>query len=164
MVESFRELRAILNISGIIEYLQNQPIENLILIPHRDLHRFPLHYFFPNYTCTYLPSAYSKLRLILEDEENREDSEKFSINDTPDNCPPLHSLLLVENPKSTLFIQGKATPLSDLPFAEIEAALIRQRFSQVTFITNPNATRESLSLPISTNSPSYLPLYRTWSL
>ncbi|MFP4099560.1 hypothetical protein [Coleofasciculus sp.] len=95
MVESFRELRAILNISGIIEHLQNQPIENLILIPHRDLHRFPLHYFFPNYTCTYLPSAYSKLRLLLDDEENRDDGGKFPINDTPDNCPLLHSLLLV---------------------------------------------------------------------
>lgn len=150
MVESFQELRAILNISGIIEYLQNQPIENLILIPHRDLHRFPLHYFFPNYTCTYLPSAYSKLRLILEDEENRDDGGKFTINDTPDNCPPLHSLLLVENPKSTPFIQGKATPLSDLPFAEVEAALIRQRFSQVTLIANPNATRESLCQSLQT--------------
>lgn len=150
MVESFQELRAILNISGIIEHLQNQPIENLILIPHRDLHRFPLHYFFPNYTCTYLPSAYSKLRLILEDEENRDDGGKFPINDTPDNCPPLHSLLLVENPKSRPFIQGKATPLSDLPFAEVEAALIRQRFSQVTLIANPNATRESLCQSLQT--------------
>lgn len=150
MVESFQELRAILNISGIIEYLQNQPIENLILIPHRDLHRFPLHYFFPNYTCTYLPSAYSKLRLLLDDEENRDDGGKFPINDTPDNCPLLHSLLLVENPKSTPFIQGKATPLSDLPFAEIEAALIRQPFSQVTLIANPNATRESLCQSLQT--------------
>jgi CHAT domain-containing protein/Tfp pilus assembly protein PilF len=150
MVESFQELRAILNISGIIEHLQNQPIENLILIPHRDLHRFPLHYFFPNYTCTYLPSAYSKLRLILEDEENRDDGGNFPINDTPNNCPPLHSLLLVENPKSRPFIQGKATPLSDLPFAEVEAALIRQRFSQVTLIANPNATRESLCQTLKT--------------
>ncbi|MEQ9371301.1 MAG: tetratricopeptide repeat protein [Coleofasciculus chthonoplastes F3-SA18-01] len=150
MVESFQELRAILNISGIIEHLQNQPIENLILIPHRDLHRFPLHYFFPNYTCTYLPSAYSKLRLILEDEENRDDGGNLPINDTLDNCPPLHSLLLVENPKSRPFIQGKATPLSDLPFAEVEAALIRQLFSQVTLIANPNATRESLCQSLQT--------------
>ncbi|MEQ9623550.1 tetratricopeptide repeat protein [Coleofasciculus chthonoplastes] len=150
MVESFQKLRAILNISGIIEHLQNQPIENLILIPHRDLHRFPLHYFFPNYTCTYLPSAYSKLRLILEDEENRDDGGNFPINDTLDNCPRLHSLLLVENPKSRLFIQGKATPLSDLPFAEVEAALIRQLFSQVTLIANPNATRESLCQSLQT--------------
>ncbi|MEO1559422.1 MAG: CHAT domain-containing protein, partial [Cyanobacteria bacterium J06632_19] len=60
------QLKEILNISGIIESIQNSnfKIENLILIPHRDLHRFPLHALFPdNFTINYLPSAQIGLTL-----------------------------------------------------------------------------------------------------
>jgi len=54
--EMLEHLGDILNIPAILSELTN--INQLILIPHRDLHRFPLHALFPdNFTITYLPSA-----------------------------------------------------------------------------------------------------------
>ncbi len=133
MADSLNRLKTILNLSRITQHLQNHPIENLILIPHRDLHRFPLHCFFPNYTCTYLPSAYLGL-------QQQTQSPTF----------PLNSLLIVENPKSTLQLGNKAKPLPDLPFAEVEAALVRQLFSQVTAIENAAATHDYLQKTLQT--------------
>jgi CHAT domain-containing protein len=49
-------LAEILNIPALLPHLQN--IQNLILVPHRDLHRFPLHSFFPKTNITYLPSLH----------------------------------------------------------------------------------------------------------
>ncbi len=50
-------LKNILNISAIIEQISDV-IQNIILIPHQNLHRFPLHALFPNkFTISYLPSA-----------------------------------------------------------------------------------------------------------
>ncbi|MGB3653123.1 MAG: CHAT domain-containing protein, partial [Rivularia sp. (in: cyanobacteria)] len=60
------QLKEILNIPHITESIQNSnsQIQNLILIPHRDLHRFPLHGLFPdNFTINYLPSAQIGLTL-----------------------------------------------------------------------------------------------------
>jgi tetratricopeptide (TPR) repeat protein len=127
MEESLEHLKQILNISGIEQHLQNHPINTLILIPHRNLHRFPLHAFFDNYTCTYLPSAYLGLQQQAKPQ-----------------LKALNSLLVVENPKSTPDVQSKAKILPDLPFAEVEAALIRQLFSEVTPIENPDTTYDQL--------------------
>ncbi|NER98274.1 MAG: CHAT domain-containing protein, partial [Symploca sp. SIO1B1] len=61
-----QRLAKILDIPAIIKFIQtseSQPIQHLILIPHRDLHRFPLHALFnreekgQNFTISYLPSA-----------------------------------------------------------------------------------------------------------
>jgi CHAT domain-containing protein/Tfp pilus assembly protein PilF len=49
-------LAEILAIPKLLSHLQN--IQNLILVPHRDLHRFPLHTFFPQAKITYLPSLH----------------------------------------------------------------------------------------------------------
>jgi tetratricopeptide (TPR) repeat protein/CHAT domain-containing protein len=49
-------LAEILNIPALLPHLQN--IQNLILVPHRDLHRFPLHSFFPKTNITHLPSLH----------------------------------------------------------------------------------------------------------
>ena len=63
--ELLEELAEILDIPAIINSIQNpkSKIQNIILVPHRDLHRFPIHALFPdNFTITYLPSAKIGLR------------------------------------------------------------------------------------------------------
>jgi tetratricopeptide (TPR) repeat protein len=60
------QLSEIINISHITETIQNSnsQIQNLVLIPHRDLHRLPLHGLFPDkFTINYLPSAQIGLTL-----------------------------------------------------------------------------------------------------
>ena len=104
-----------------IESIQDSKSEvrNLILIPHRDLHRFPLHSLFPqNFTITYLPSA--KIGLTLQ-------------HLTPN---PNVRLLSVEHPNS----EG----LDQLPFAEIESAAISQFFDNSTRLTGIDATKEQV--------------------
>jgi tetratricopeptide (TPR) repeat protein len=49
-------LAEILEITKLLPHLQN--IQTLILVPHRDLHRFPLHSFLPQSNITYLPSLH----------------------------------------------------------------------------------------------------------
>ncbi len=108
------ELTNILDIHAIIKSIQNpkSKIQNLILVPHRDLHRFPLHALFPdNFTITYLPSAEIGLSLL-------ESSQDKQTTDSPIR------LLSVEHPNSRDF------PI--LPHAEIESAAITQLFPNPT--------------------------------
>ncbi|MEO0406002.1 MAG: CHAT domain-containing protein, partial [Cyanobacteria bacterium P01_A01_bin.135] len=62
------------------------------------------------YTCTYLPSIHLGL--------SRPAAASYQ------------QMLVVENPKSTFSIRGKNKKLDDLPFAEIEAELVRQSMLQ----------------------------------
>ncbi|MCC3574310.1 hypothetical protein [Microcoleus sp. PH2017_34_RAT_O_A] len=56
MVSKFARLNAILKIDAIEQQLEG--ITELILIPHRDLHRFPIHALFSrDFVVSYLPSA-----------------------------------------------------------------------------------------------------------
>ncbi|NEQ70266.1 MAG: tetratricopeptide repeat protein [Symploca sp. SIO2D2] len=110
MEGNLAELKTILNIDAIAQHLENHQIEHLILLPHRDLHRLPLHYFFDNFTCTYLPSIQYHVS-----QSQRQTTEEGKSQ-----------LLLVENPDSTPEINGKAKQLVGLPFAEVEAAIIRK--------------------------------------
>ncbi|MEQ8383432.1 MAG: tetratricopeptide repeat protein [Coleofasciculus sp. A1-SPW-01] len=62
MDSQLRSLEYILHIRDILPYLRD--IDQLILIPHRDLHLLPLHYLFPpKFTITYLPSFQIGLNL-----------------------------------------------------------------------------------------------------
>jgi tetratricopeptide (TPR) repeat protein len=70
------QLSEIINIPYIIESIENSnvSIQNLILIPHRDLHRFPLHALFPdNFTINYLPSAEIGLSLNSQPQNSQQD-------------------------------------------------------------------------------------------
>ena len=77
--EMLKRLAKILDIPAIINILQTpqspNPIQHLILIPHRDLHRFPLHALFNreenghNFTISYLPSAQFSLKPTADDED-----------------------------------------------------------------------------------------------
>ncbi|MFN6440364.1 MAG: CHAT domain-containing protein [Nostoc sp. DedSLP01] len=110
MSEKLEQLKNILNIFAIEQELNN--ITNLILIPHRDLHRLPLHAIFTdNFTITYLPSA--QIGITLK-----------SLRET--NITAIHQLplLSVEHPDSEGF--------AILPHAEIESAAITQLFQNPT--------------------------------
>ncbi|MGK7877330.1 MAG: tetratricopeptide repeat protein [Xenococcaceae cyanobacterium] len=135
MEQRLESLKQILNVPAIEQCLDKHAIENLILIPHRDLHRFPLPYLFDNFTCTHLPSAGYYLSKHQPHKEKRTGGDFYS---------QLSPLLIVENPKSTPQINDKAKFLAPLPFAEVEAALICQMFPDNTRIENQAATYTQL--------------------
>jgi tetratricopeptide (TPR) repeat protein len=56
LITELATLAEILEIPKLLPHLQN--LQTLILVPHRDLHRFPLHTFFPSHQVTYLPSLH----------------------------------------------------------------------------------------------------------
>ncbi|WP_414621195.1 tetratricopeptide repeat protein [Calothrix sp. CCY 0018] len=108
------QLSEILNIPRIIESIQksNFNIQNLILIPHRDLHRFPLHALFPdNFTINYLPSAQIGLTLNSQPQN----SHQHSINS---------NLLIVEYSGFGREAEG----LQMLTYTQIESETIARIF------------------------------------
>jgi len=114
-------LRTILNIANIEEELQD--ITQLILIPHRYLHRLPLHQLFTSnsdYLITYLPS----IQMGLEGK-----STQLSINNQP-------SLLSVEYPNSSGYLQ--------LKFAKLQAEAVNQMFPNCTTIVAGEGTKQHL--------------------
>jgi hypothetical protein len=118
LTKKLEELKEILDINTIENIISNFPslqegtkgdnsVENLILIPHRDLHRFQLHALFSDkFTITYLPSAQIGINL-----------RKINSNPTPINQLPI---LSIENPNHEGY--------GSLPYAEIESAAINQLF------------------------------------
>ena len=113
MKERLAALKIILKISAIRNLLEDNSLNQLILVPHRDLHRFPLHSFF-DLPCSYLPSIHFGLI-----------AQPKPLN--------LHRLLLVENPKNEAVSFGGGT------FIEIESALI-QHLYPTQVIESKNAT------------------------
>jgi CHAT domain-containing protein/tetratricopeptide (TPR) repeat protein len=116
MTRSLEQLSDILNIPDILTSIQNSNsrtknlIQNLILIPHRDLHRFPLHALFPdNFIINYLPSA----QIGLNSQKSHQDFTKSP------------NLLIVEY--SGLGRENEG--LQPLPYTEIESAIIAQIFA-----------------------------------
>ena len=112
----FAQLKRILQIDKILEPLPVS-VDSLILIPHRDLHRFPLHTLFPEkYTATYLPSAQVGLR---------PQSGDFSYS----------PLLSVEDPK---------TEQKPMDFAQLESAIISHILQPSQRISPKKASRENV--------------------
>ena len=116
MSSRLEQLKTILDIDNIESQLSG--ITQLILIPHQDLHRLPLHLLFdsflatPESTINYYPSL--QIALTLQKQSNNSQL----------------SLLNVEN------------PANDLPYAEIESVLINSMFIKSTYIdtkTAPNS-------------------------
>jgi CHAT domain-containing protein/Tfp pilus assembly protein PilF len=117
--EMLRQLGDILDISAILTAINNQSIQNLILVPHRDLHRFPLHALFPDdFTITYLPSAQIGLTL-------QQTRLIASLQ-----------LLSVEHPNSRGY--------PSLEFAQIESEAINRMFAKPTRLSSKQATKEAL--------------------
>ncbi|NJL41514.1 MAG: CHAT domain-containing protein [Leptolyngbyaceae cyanobacterium SM1_4_3] len=124
--QNLERLREILGIEAIeAEILksatgasQQAEITQLMLIPHRDLHRFPLHALFSErFTVTYLPSLQVGLSL----------RQRKYVPIQSDSA-----LLSVEFPASN---QG-----ADLPYARIESAAIAQLFHAPTRVAKNEAT------------------------
>lgn len=137
MEQRLLNLKNILNVSTIVNELED--ITHLILIPHRDLHRFPLHallnlsspcdeeLFQPHsFTFTYLPSA--QIGLSLESQ-------------------PPHQvqipLLFVENPKST------NDPARQ--FAQLESEAINLMFTRCQRIQGTQVSKSQLEIALSGN-------------
>ncbi|MDJ0796906.1 MAG: tetratricopeptide repeat protein [Calothrix sp. MO_167.B12] len=119
MEQRLEYLREILNIANIEEELQN--INQLILVPHQDLHRFPLHELFHgNYVITYLPST--QIGLLGQ-------STAFNINRQ-------QSLLSVEYPNSNGYLP--------LRFTKLQTEAVNQMFANCTSIVTGKATKNQL--------------------
>ena len=126
MEQRLLHLKNILNISTIEDELEG--INQLILIPHCDLHRFPLHALFnicsgeeelpsvdANYTITYLPSAQIGLSLNCQEE-----------------LPAEEKLLSIEHPNTTSYSPGKFTILESEAISQMFASPQRIQGTQAT--------------------------------
>ncbi|MEH1968609.1 CHAT domain-containing protein [Nostoc sp.] len=132
--EMLGELGNILDINTIVSEIPE--ITQLILVPHRDLHRLPLHAIFTdNFTITYLPSAQIGITL-----QSLKQTNLGAIAELP--------LLSVEHPDSEGF--------SILPHAEIESAAITQLFQ--------NSTQKRISGEAATNTTVKAALKDSYSI
>ncbi|MFB2921550.1 CHAT domain-containing protein, partial [Aerosakkonema funiforme] len=120
--ETIAQLRQILGISTIELLLAG--IDKLIFIPHRDLHRLPLHALFADkFRIAYLPSAQIGLNLL---EKSSSSTQQQAAS----------TLLSVEQPESA--------GLKPLLFAKIESGAIGQMFPNPTRLVGPSCTRPQL--------------------
>ena len=117
LYQSLKSLKNLLSIPEIETKLAQFPqINRLILIPHRDLHLFPLDSLFTNqYTISYLPSIQVGINLLVH----------------PTN--PENRLLSIENPDSIQTNDdGTVTQFPPLTAAEAESELICSLYPQTT--------------------------------
>ncbi|WP_017314340.1 CHAT domain-containing protein [Mastigocladopsis repens] len=104
-----------------------ESIQNVILIPHRDLHRFPLHALFPNdFTISYLPSA--QIGLLSPTPLKKTGYEQYT-------------LLTIEHPNS------KGYP--SLEFAQIQSEAICRMFPNKNRLPSEQATKEAVITALS---------------
>lgn len=124
-------LRDILNISTIIQELEG--ITNLILIPHRDLHKLPLHTLFgvekpdAHYTINYLPSIQIGLQLNPDSLSNWQQQKFLSVEK-------------VEN-----------TGNDEINFADLAAVVVRKMFNYAQHIQGSQATKDNFKNALSAN-------------
>jgi CHAT domain-containing protein len=132
---NWQELADILQIN---EINRHNGIHHLILIPHRDLHRLPLHIYWQQLTTTYLPSIQIGLNLQTKPQ--------------PDLAA---GLLLIESPAyhaaTTQTQKGKS--LGILPNAEIEAAILAYLFQPKTIVRAGSVSRTQVQTDL--NRPHY---------
>jgi CHAT domain-containing protein/Flp pilus assembly protein TadD len=127
--EPFTQLPTILEINRLCEeYLDG--IDQLILIPHRDLHLLPLHALFPErFTISYLPSAQMGLELHHRDS---------LVGDR---------ILCIEDPTVTLSSAENKKNLAPLTFAkrEVEAILHFYKATNNSLISGKSATKSTIT-------------------
>jgi tetratricopeptide (TPR) repeat protein len=123
--QSLKTLKNLLSIPEIETKLAQFPqINRLILIPHRELHLFPLDSLFTNqYTISYLPSIQVGIKLLAH----------------PTN--PENRLLSIENPDSVQTNDdGTVTKFPPLTAAEAESELICRLYPQTTRLHKSQTT------------------------
>ncbi len=113
------QLRQILQIDRLCEQLP-ATVDTLILLPHRDLHRFPIHALFPDrFTTAYLPSC--QIGLNLRDRQH--------------TAPAYLPLLNIDDPQ---------TEQDEMPFAQLESAIVRHLAPNATHISPANASVDNV--------------------
>jgi CHAT domain-containing protein len=130
---NWQELGDILKISEINPHLDG--IEHLILIPHRDLHRLPLHSYWQNLTTTYLPSI--QIGLNLQAKPQPDLSAGFLLIESPDYSQPTK----LKNITKTFDL---------LTNPEIESAIIAHLFQPKTIIPTGKVKKEDLCAAFNT--------------
>jgi len=142
------KLRELLNINAIQAKLQEYPdINQLLLVPHRTLHLYPLHTLFDaKYLITHVPSIQIGLELQL-----RQSTQAHT-----------RQLLAIANPKHQITITDAennietSKKVKNLRFAESEGKAICQAISNSQLLTGETATLERLTQELSDNPTAIL--------
>ncbi|MEG5056671.1 CHAT domain-containing protein, partial [Microcoleus sp. A2-C5] len=109
MPSKFARLKEILQMANIEQQLKLNGITNLILIPHRDLHRFPIHALFSSdFVITYLPSA--QFGLNLKHRLNSEISRLSPSSDPPKSPLRRGTLNTPVSPDTTGILNTPVSP------------------------------------------------------
>jgi tetratricopeptide (TPR) repeat protein len=141
--EKMKHLRQILNIQTIEEAIAGESagarsggsVAHIVLIPHRDLHRLPLHALFRDrFTISYLPCAQIGLNLTAASAPHRPHEGKEGESQ--------ETLLSVERPDSESQEQQK--PLPELPFAAVESEYICRLFPNRKRLAAQEATQQAV--------------------
>lgn len=131
LIEKLNNLAVILNVADIVSQIPAN-VKNLILIPHRDLHRLPLHALFGDrFIISYLPSAQIGLTL----------KRLGQISPPASDRERTTALLCVECPHR----EGAQA----LVYSQIEAAVVTQMFENATRIDDAIATKERVVTALS---------------
>ena len=122
------ELRDILEINRLREYLTD--VEQLILVPHRELHLLPLDYLFPRrFNVTYLPSFQIGLKLV--------DMSPVNAN---------------RGKEKQLFPSLLSITTNDSPFTAIESIALSALYPNCRELKAPEINQESLITALHKNS------------
>jgi CHAT domain-containing protein/Flp pilus assembly protein TadD len=129
MEDRLENLKTILRITDIEELFNKSDCTQLLLIPHRDLHLFPLDSLFDRkYIITYLPSI------------------QVGINLHQHSKPDHKHLLSIENPDSTIKLDdGTEQSFPKLTAAEAESELICQMYVKFSQPTRKHKTETTLA-------------------
>jgi tetratricopeptide (TPR) repeat protein len=148
MASKFARLKEILKIDVIEQQLEG--ITELILIPHRDLHRFPIHALFGgDFVVSYLPSAAVGISLQHRFSGISRLSPSLDPPKSPLRRGTLNTgdlgILSVENPHSVITDKnGQQKRLAPLPAAEIESEIICRMFDNSTRLEEDAATLDEV--------------------
>ena len=144
MASKFAQLNAILKIDVIEQPLEG--ITELILIPHRDLHRFPIHALFSrDFVVSYLPSAAVGINLQQRFSGISRLSPSLDTPKSPLRRGTLNAgdlaILSIENPRSVITDKnGQEQKIDSLPAAHIESQVICRMFDKSTRLKEDAAT------------------------
>jgi len=115
------QLKELLGLDTLISGLPKSGITHLILIPHCDLHCLPLAACLPQFVCTTLPSA--QVGIALQQRQINHQSGRAQV-----------ALLSVEDPK---------THQHQMPYAQLESALLCELFPNHTRLAQTQATADA---------------------
>ncbi len=138
MEERLATLKTVLHITNIEAALADSPhCTQLLLIPHRDLHLYPLDSLFdPKYTIAYLPSIQVGIKLLNQPKPNYK------------------RLLSIENPDSSITLEDSTKQnLPKLTAAEAESELICRIYGESTRRAKAETTLAEVTAQLTATTP-----------